>query len=409
MRKLAICIPNYNRAGKLDRLLQMAAGQIARDWLYDKIEICVSDDCSSENIQSVVANVCAQYPQLHLTFHVNEKNMGMDYNFLNSVLMSDAEYCWIIGNDDLPEEDSVKSILGHLDNEEGNTDICVCPFDIYDENGNVINTIYPIRDEKEEILSFNTADADVYADLIERTNNGNALFCFLSNVVFKRSAWIRHGNMFQDKMDTIFIQMYMNLQTLKEGAVYRYVPEKWIRNYADDKMNASIKREYDVLMGLSDAIDYFFSGKQHRKLQKNIIDERIHGRMWELPDGTIQKERVRQIDSPKNELYQKYFIAPDKRYCFFNGKNVLVYGAGIFGKMALMELGKCQVGSVEVFDADSDKWGKRLEGIVIKPAQELFMAYDSKECVVVVANNKSLIEIVELLRLNGVDEIAVIT
>lgn len=409
MRKLAICIPNYNRAGKLDRLLQTTARQIARDRLYDKIEICVSDDCSSENIRSVVERVCSQYPQLHFVFHVNEKNMGMDNNFLNSVLMSDAEYCWIIGNDDLPEENSLKRILTYLDSEDEDADILVCPFDIYDENENVINTICPIRDEKKEVLSFHTADADAYSELIERVNNGNALFCFLSNVVFKRSAWIRHGDMFQDKMNTLFIQMYMNLQTLKEGAVYRYVSEKWIKNYADDEVNASIKREYDVLVGLSDVIDYFFSGKQHRKLQKNIIDERINGRMWGLPDGTTQKERIRQINSPKNELYRKYFIAPDKRYYFFKGKNVLVYGAGVFGKMSLIELKKCQVRSIEVFDADKDKWGNRLEGIVIKPGQELFMAYGSKKSVVVIANNKSLIEIVELLRLNGVDEIAVIT
>lgn len=409
MRKLAICIPNYNRAAKLDRLLQTTARQIARDGLYDNVEICVSDDYSSENIQSIVEDVCSQYPRMHLTFHVNEKNMGMDHNFLNSVLMSDAEYCWIIGNDDLPERNSLKSILAHLDSEDENADIFVSPFDIYDENGNVINTIYPIRDDETEVLSFHTADVDEYSDLIERTNNGNALFCFLSNVVFKRNTWIRHGNMFQDKMNTIFIQMYMNLQTLREGAVYRYVPEKWIKNYADNEVNASAKREYDVLVGLSDVIDYFFSGELHRKLQKRIVDERINGRMWDLPDGSAQKQRIMQIDSPKNELYKKYFVESDRRYHLFEGKNILVYGAGEFGKKALIEIKKCNVNSVRVFDADINKWGSSLEGAVIYPARNLFAVYHSEDCVVVVANNKSLNEIVELLCLNGIDEIAIIT
>lgn len=407
MKKLAICIPNYNRLEKLDRLLKTAAEQIDSCRLYDHVEICVSDDCSTENILSVVEGVLIQYPRLNLILHVNEQNMGMDYNFLNCVRMADAEFCWIIGNDDLPTENGLRSVIEYLAEED--IDILVCPFDVYDEDESILKSVYPIKDAEQYSFSFYTADEKEYSSLIERVNDGNALFCFLSNVIFKRESWIRHGDMFRDKMHTIFIQMYMNLQTLKEGAVYKYVPDKFIKNYVDNEVNATFKREYDVLVGLSGVVDYFFTGESHRKLQKCIVDERINGRMWNLPDDSIQKQSIMQINSPKSELYKKYFIPSGKRSLFFKSKCVLVYGAGTYGKKALMELKNYNTRSIMIFDADINKCGNKLEGYMIYPVKDLLPVYKSKDCIVVVANNKALIEIVEMLQLEKIEKIAIIT
>lgn len=409
MKKLAICIPNYNRPKELSRLLRTVAEQITSDKLHESVEVCVSDDCSIENIKAVVEAVRILYSEVNLKFHENESNMGMDYNFLNCVQMSDAEYCWIIGNDDLPEENGLRSVLEYLNSENEGMDILVGPFDVYDENDRVLRSVYPLRNTGQKCLSFNTVNAEEYADLLEKVNDGNALFCFLSNVIFRRDAWMRHGDMFSGKMNSIFIQMYMNLQTLKEGAVYKYVPDKFIRNYADDEVNATFKREYDVLIGLNGVVDYFFTGEIHRKLQKRIVDGRINGRMWDTPDDSVQKQQILQIKSPKNELYKNYFIASKDRSDFFENKNVLVYGAGDFGKKAVVDLKDYNTNGIMIFDADVKKWGQELEGIVIHPAKELYLAYHSKESIVVVANNNALIEIIEMLCLNGVEKIAIIT
>lgn len=406
MKKLAICIPSYNRAKKCERLLRALAGQIVLGGLYEKVEICVSDDCSVEDISAIAGRVRAQYAEIDLRFRKNEKNMGMDYNFLKCVYMSDAEYCWIIGNDDMPEENGVRNILNCL---EDRVDFLVFPFDIYDENDRKSGTVYPLKDGENNGMVFHTSNGEEYSALIEKVNNGNALFCFLSNVVFKKEAWDRHGDRFADKMNTIFIQMYMNLQTLKEGALYKYVPYKFIRNYADDETNAAFKREYDVLIGLSDVIDYFFTGEDHRKLQKCIVDERINGRMWDLDENSVEKRRIAQIGSPKVELYKRYFISTKQRRSYFENRNVLVYGAGIFGKKALRDLKECNTESIMVFDADANKWGSEIEGYIVNPAEKLFAVNCNKNCVVVVANNRCLIEIVEMLRFNQVEEIAVIT
>lgn len=44
--KLAVCIPNYNRPEKLDRLIRGLADQIMEENLGGQVEICISDDKS---------------------------------------------------------------------------------------------------------------------------------------------------------------------------------------------------------------------------------------------------------------------------------------------------------------------------------------------------------------------------
>lgn len=409
MKKLAICIPNYNRPLMLQRLMTELAKQITDRVLFDYIEICVNDDCSVEKPHAVIDEIKAEFSEVTLKFRENEKNMGMDHNFLSSVLMSDAEYCWIIGNDDMPEANALEKVLSHINSENSMIDILVSPFNVYTEDQKVLTTICPIRNDERQELYFNTSDQEEYSDLINRVNNGNALFCFLSNVIFKKSDWVRHGNMFEDKMNTIFIQMYMNLQTLQEGAVYKYTTDKFIKNYGDDEINATFKREYDVLVGLSGVVDYFFSGTQHRRLQKCIIDERINGRMWDLPDDSELKKPILNIDSPKCDLYRKYFIHSKDRKAFFKDKNVLLYGAGDLGQKAVAELRDYEISSLLIFDADKNKWGKNIDKYKIRPPEMLYSEYSSKDCVVVVANCRALIEIVEMLYRNNINNIVLIS
>lgn len=404
--KLAVCIPNYNRPQNLCVLLTKLAAQIREETLCDQVEICINDDKSPESPDAVIEKVRARHPEVQIRYQINKENMGMDYNFLQSVLISEAEYCWIVGNDDEVEQKALVTLLSYIENED--FDILVSPFDVYDEEDHLLRTIDPLRTDDHERISFHTAVAEEYDDLIQRVRAGDALFCFLSNVVFKRARWIEHGNMFEDKMGTIFIQMYMNLQTLKEGAIYLYIPEKIIKNHADPSMGKTLKREYDVLIGLNGAIDYFFAGEQRDKLKKCIVNPRINGRMWELPDGSVMKRCVEEIDSVSTEYYRKYFIMPQERQEWFQNKNILLYGAGNLGRQAAKELLLYPINDFSVYDADPVKQGMDLEGYKIKDPAVIVDDYRKDGSVVVVANNLSLVEIIEMLLQKGIDRIALI-
>lgn len=404
--KLAVCIPNYNRPQNLYALLTKLAAQIREEMLNDQVEICINDDKSPESPDAVIEKVRTQYPDVQIRYRINKENMGMDYNFLQSVIISEAEYCWIVGNDDEVEQKALNTILSYIGNED--FDILVSPFDVYDEEDHLLRTIDPLRVDGGEKRCFHTAVAGEYDDLIQRVRAGDALFCFLSNVVFKRERWIAHGNMFDDKMGTIFIQMYMNLQTLKEGAVYLYIPEKIIKNHTDPDMGKTLKREYDVLIGLNGVIEYFFVGEQRDKLKKCIVNTRINGRMWGLPNDSAMKRCVEDIDSVSTEYYRKYFIMPQERQEWFQNKNILLYGAGNLGRQAAEELLHYSINDFAVYDADPVKQGTDLEGYKIKDPAAIADDYKKAGSVVVVANNLSLAEIIEMLLQKGIDRIALI-
>lgn len=404
--KLAVCIPNYNRPEKLYRLLRGVADQIMDENLTGQVEICISDDRSPESPDEVVSKVRRLYPDVRVVYQVNDENRGMDYNFLQSVMISGAEYCWIVGNDDEPEEDALRTILRYIS--DSAADILVCPFHVYDEDGRILLTIDPLENPENSVLYFDTKKPGEYEKLLAGARDGNALFCFLSNVVFRRSDWIRHGDMFADKMDTIFIQMYMNLQTLREGAVYVYIPEKFIKNHGDAQVNETFKREYDVLVGLSGVVDFFFEGRMHELLQERIVDSRINGRMWALPDDSPLKIPILNIKSAKNEYYARYYVRPERREAYFAGKNVLVYGAGNLGRRAAAELSGYPVKSLSLYDSDRKKQGLMPDGRRIGSPAQLKEKYGEGKGVVVPANNLSLAEIVDRVLQEGMTEIAII-
>lgn len=409
MNYLAICIPNYNRLDKLKRLIEVSAKQIIQSSLEAKVEICISDDHSPEDPTEAIGILKKQYPQVAIHYERNEKNRGMDYNFLQSVMIADSEYCWIVGNDDLPVENAIEEIVMHLKGNGNSTDILVTPFDVYDEQENKRNSIYPLGELMDNTKVFDTTIRDAYTNLLFSINHNSGMFGFLSNVVFKRENWVRYYERFQDKLDTIFIQIYMNIQTLEDGAVYEYWQQKIIKNYADDEINDTADRMGKVLIGLEGVIEYFFKGDIAQRLRKIVVDDYISGKIWSLPREHEIKKAAMLIDSEKNKLYHRFFIEPGQRDEFFAGKEVVVFGAGKFGKQAMDELETRGVRIIAIVDSDSTKAGNLFGKYKIQLVDELDKICRGIQPVIVIANHKYLVEMVEQIEKKGMNNIAIIT
>lgn len=407
MKYLAICIPNYNRLDKLERLLLAAAGQILQYSLENMVEICVSDDCSLEDPTNLVCFIQEKYPDVAIRYKRNDVNRGMDHNFLSSVLLSDSLYCWIIGNDDLPTEDGIKIAVDSLVEKKESVDILVTPFDVLGKDDEVRTTIYPLNTESE--TEFDTGQRGEYERLLGEIRHNSGLFGFLSNVVFKRRHWELSRERFQDKMGTIFIQMYMNIQLLEEGGKYRYLPRKIVRNYADDALNISVKRCCDVLLGLDGVIEYFYSGRTKERLKRVIVDEHITGMVWGLPDENEYKKRIREISSRKNQIYQRFFVMPEERGNLFKNKKVILFGAGNFGRKAIEELAGYGAEIVAVADSAPEKRGSRVGGNMVLAPDDIGRIYEEEQALIVIANNKNLEEMAEQMTVQGMERIAIIT
>ena len=95
---LSICIPTYNRAKHLQNCLQSinTAAQHLDERL--NVEICISDNCSSDTTEDVVRRANLTLP---VKYCKNESNLGIPRNFLSVVDMAEGEFAWLVGDDDL--------------------------------------------------------------------------------------------------------------------------------------------------------------------------------------------------------------------------------------------------------------------------------------------------------------------
>lgn len=336
--------------------------------------------------------------------------MGMDYNFLQSVIMASAQYCWIVGNDDVPTDSGIIAVMKALENYFlQNIDIIVTPFSCYDYDRNYVNTVYPLGIDIKQEKIFNTRNTSDMSELLNLVHHNSALFGFLSNVIFKREIWIQHMEMFKDKMNSIFIQMYMNIQALVDGAKYLYLPYIIVNNFIDDSTNQTLERRYRITIGLYGVISQFFKGEDKRKFQKIMIDEYISGVFFELPEDDYMRKDILRIPSIKNSLYSKYFINIADRKSYFNKKNIVIYGAGTYGKKALEKLKELNANILGFCDVDKNKQGKYLSGFIVFDFKRLIKYYNELNCVIVVANNKALEDIVNKLISYKIENIALIT
>jgi glycosyltransferase involved in cell wall biosynthesis len=94
--QLSICIPTYNRKKNLNNCLNSIL--ISKKNSNIKFEVCVSDNCSEENIEDVILEYSKN---LNIKFKKNSENFGLGRNIIESVSMASGKFVWILGNDDL--------------------------------------------------------------------------------------------------------------------------------------------------------------------------------------------------------------------------------------------------------------------------------------------------------------------
>lgn len=110
MYKLSICIPTFNRALHLANCLESISRTNAG--ASGKIEICISDNGSTDNTEEVVRKAQSD---LDIIYHKNDTNLGIPRNFINVVSMASGEFVWLIGDDDLLLTNTFEKILKLLD------------------------------------------------------------------------------------------------------------------------------------------------------------------------------------------------------------------------------------------------------------------------------------------------------
>jgi glycosyltransferase involved in cell wall biosynthesis len=108
--RLSICIPTHEGRGWcLKPAIDSILSQIDDERFRGEVEICISDNASTDETREVVEEAAARAPGAVL-YHRFPLDVG-PYNFLNSVRMASGEFCWFMGSDDLLEPDAVAHVF----------------------------------------------------------------------------------------------------------------------------------------------------------------------------------------------------------------------------------------------------------------------------------------------------------
>lgn len=103
---VSVIIPTYNRPEYLKQAITSAVNQT-----YQNIEIIVSDNCSPENPENLVASFCD--PRIRFWRH--PENVGMLNNQMNAFKMAQGKYVASLHDDDMWHQDFLAKLVPHLE------------------------------------------------------------------------------------------------------------------------------------------------------------------------------------------------------------------------------------------------------------------------------------------------------
>lgn len=113
---LSICIPTYNRADYLNHLLDSIVCQFKDESVFRKTEVIISDNNSNDNTAAIVSHYQNRYA--NIKYSRNEKNVGAARNIFNVLRNPVGKYVWLIGDDDVISDGSIKRFIGIVDKSE---------------------------------------------------------------------------------------------------------------------------------------------------------------------------------------------------------------------------------------------------------------------------------------------------
>ena len=185
--KISFNIPTYNRAKFLKKNLDILATQIIELHKENEVEINISDNASTDNTKKISESCIYAYPQLHISYNCNEKNLGPDSNFITAMHMAKGEYSILWGDDDFLKPDGLLRIFDLIDyGEKNNTQIMISSTSICDARGRYLFEKPFLR---EDITTFcvdfsNIKECREYFFLLK---DMGGLLSFISDVIYKTS------------------------------------------------------------------------------------------------------------------------------------------------------------------------------------------------------------------------------
>lgn len=107
--RLTIAIPTFNRPAALAATAAALVPQLGPE-----AELVILDNCSEPPAESVVASLRAANPSAPLRVIRHRFNIGGNANIIRCLEAGAGEWVWILGDDDAPAPDAVRTVLAAI-------------------------------------------------------------------------------------------------------------------------------------------------------------------------------------------------------------------------------------------------------------------------------------------------------
>jgi|GEM_PF-1529722 len=179
--KLSISVPTYNRAAILDDLLWNIGPQVDR--CYPDCVCFVIDNDSTDQTAEVVEAHSRRWRGMN--YRKNAQNVGLVRNIAQAIVRSEAEWIWLMGDDDVPMPWAIQTLLEELATLEKTSKASVMLL-----NGSKVDETKKLCPETWNHVHDFESDLTIFSNGAEILKAGGIhSLAWLSKLVVRKAAW----------------------------------------------------------------------------------------------------------------------------------------------------------------------------------------------------------------------------
>ena len=307
---ISIVVPTYNRSALLCQLLKTIEASVAKANAFELVEVCISDNCSTDNTMKALAEF-KQVSPLQLKFAAQSKNHGPDANYLACAEQATGRFIWFMGSDDGIVIDAVDLIIARITALETNAppitfmilDRLECDRELVVQKER--HWLQPFVQKR----LFDLKQVSERARYLDVCTSIGGVFSYLSSIIVARQAW---------EMAPVDQQM--------NGSGYIHVA-KLLRIFFDDTAGLLVSIPECLVMCRGDNDDTF--GAEGR-LARIYLDFNFYTSDLVLQLFDEQQRFIFQIlrrEWPIREIQRAFRSNSDRRYATkLRSQAALIYG-----------------------------------------------------------------------------------
>jgi len=220
--KLSVCIPTYNKAAFIGETLESILSQT-----NGSIEVVVVDGASTDGTPEVVASYQKRFS--NLIYHRGAQNMGVDRDMATAVELARGEYCWLMSSDDLIKPGAISKILKEI---QSGAEIYLCDVTLCRPDMQSIRDTKFLSDHRSS-NQFDLTDREQFLTYLNLATSNNALFCYMSSIVFRRLSWV-NAEYNERFSGTCYAHVFKLFSFIKERCLVKYIPSALVLNRPDN-------------------------------------------------------------------------------------------------------------------------------------------------------------------------------